>query len=270
MQSAPYLSPIVSFSNREETDLSEFDNSISSLGAFVPKEYEEDRRRNLSIASRDRLPSVGAFPESADFSSGLTSDPVTSALLCSPQTYAAETIARTPNFNSSLGRAAKFETASPLIKEILVVLFGSRENFIVATGNPLEPFLFEFDKNLENEESVRAIGSAVGIFIELNPELHAYEIFIDKLMACILELEVNRINDAKYSNRPKMEDILYMTRKEFARYVKEEGWEESENLYQDRLNFFRYLSQTEREKAEETSVIQVDTRPDLKTFSSGF
>jgi hypothetical protein len=160
----------------------------------------------------------------------------------------------TPDYDFSMRRLAKFKSASPLIKELLLVLYGTEDNFISATGHALEPFIFALDENLDSDSTVRAIGSAMGLFVDIDPNFFAYELLLDKLISCINVLETKRINDVKYADRPKIKDIIAMTRKEF------KPWAEKynipfERLYQDRLNFFRFISLTDEERYEEENYL---------------
>lgn len=198
------------------------------LNTFLPERLKEILEKN--------------FPSSA-----LTRD---NPLLLSPDTFSAST----PNFLFSLGRLAKYESASPLIKEILLLLYGTPENFISATGHPLEPYLFALDVNLDSDSTVRAIGSAMGLYVDVDPNYFAFELLLDKLVSCIDVLETKRINDVKYSGRPKIGDIISMQREEFRKWVEREGHllpkreTPFENLYQDRLNFFRYTTMSDEER----------------------
>lgn len=215
-----------------------------ALNTFVPGEYGPSPP--LLKEGKRTLSKIGQYPPEA-LTSDFASDKVANSILKKPSVFST----RTPNFNLSLGRIAEFESASPLVKEILVVLYGTRDNFVAATGHPLEPYIFAFDSNLDSGETVRAIGSAIGIYVDTDPNFFAYELFLDKLISCIAQLEVKRIDDVKYVSRPKIGTIINMSRKEFSRYLEEDGIPFSENLYQDRMNYFRFMSQTEEEKFEE-------------------
>lgn len=228
-------------------------DDVVELPAFTP--YENYVGKNLRPLSRTVLPSRGAYPRSAlEYTFGL--DTAGEALLQGKEEEIFTSY--TPNLNFSLGRIAKFETASPLVKDVLLLLYGSRESFVGATGHPLEPYIFEFDRNMDSDSTVRAIGSAIGLFIDLDPNFQAYELFIDKLVSCILQLEPKRINDAKYTGRPRLGDIVNMDRDKFRQEVEKYSWEYSENLYQDRMNFYRFLSLSDEEREQEILSYQED------------
>lgn len=240
---ASYLDPRNTGPNSEPT---------VELNSFVPGE-----------SSGGKVP----FPRAA-LTKDFASDKVATSILREPRVFSA----RTPNFNFSLGRVALFETASPLVKNILLLIYGSMDNFVSATGHPLEPYIFAFDENLDSEPTVRAIGSAVGIYVDDDPNFYAYELFLDKLVSCIVRLEPTRINDAKYADRPKIGDVIGMSRDDFRKEAARHGWGFTENLYQDRLNFFRYLSLTDEEKFSEDegipSVYDTSRRPGSEPQSS--
>jgi hypothetical protein len=229
------------------------DDDVVELSAFSP--YENYVGRNLRPLSRTVLPSRGAYPRSA-LEYTFASDVAGEALLQGKEEEIFTSY--TPNLNFSLGRIAKFETASPLVKNVLLLLYGSRESFVGAEGHPLEAYIFEFDRNMDSDTTVRAIGSAIGLFIDVDPNFFAYELFLDKLISCILQLEPKRINDAKYAGRPRLGDIVNMDRDRFRQEVEKYSWEYSERLYQDRMNFYRFISQSEEEREQEVTEYQED------------
>ena len=233
------------------------EQEVVELSAFSP--YENYTGKNLPPLSRTVLPSKGAYPRSA-LNSKL--DTATQAFLRGKEEEIFTSY--TPNLNFSLGRIAKFETASPLVKDVLLLLYGTRENFVSATGHPLEDYIFEFDRNMDSDTTVRAIGSAIGLFIDVDPNFFAYELFIDKLVSCILQLEPKRINDAKYADRPRLGDIINMDRDKFRQEAEKYSWEYTENLYQDRMNFYRFLSQSEEEREQEVAEYQEDIQEEAQ------
>ncbi|SOB73915.1 hypothetical protein BQ9231_00032 [Cedratvirus lausannensis] len=217
--------------------------------------YENYIGRNLAPLSRTVLPSRGAYPYDAlEYTFGL--DTAGEALLQGKEEKIFTSY--TPNLNFSLDRIAKFETASPLVKDVLLLLYGSRESFVGAVGHPLEDYIFEFDRNLDSDTTVRAIGSAIGLFIDVDPNFFAYELFLDKLISCILQLEPKRINDVKYTGRPRLGDIINMDRNKFRQEAEKYSWEYSERLYQDRMNFYRFISLTQEEQEQEVAEYQED------------
>nr|WIL04418.1 hypothetical protein Clen_488 [Cedratvirus lena] len=232
---------------------------VIELAAFSP--YENYVGKNLRPLSRTVLPSRGAYPQPAlEYTFG--EDTAGEAFLQGKEEEIFTSY--TPNLNFSLGRIAKFETASPLVKDVLLLLYGSRESFVGATGHPLEAYIFEFDRNMDSDTTVRAIGSAIGLFIDVDPNFFAYELFIDKLVSCILQLEPKRINDVKYAGRPRLGDIINMDRKKFRQEAEKYSWEYTENLYQDRMNFYRFLSQSDEEREREVQEYQQDMQEEAQ------
>lgn len=231
-----------------------------SLNTFVPNENGPITAIS-SFEAGKTFTEVGEYPIDA-YTTDFSSDAVANSIYKKSSTLSA----RTPNFLFSSGRLAIFNSLSPLVKNIFIILYGSKENFVSATGHPLEEPLITFDRNLDSSTAVRAIGSAIGIYVDVDANFFAWELFMDKIISCIVQLEIKRINDVKYANRPKMQDIIRMTRKEFKRYREKDDTDYAEmfrqrtrldkeafeeNLYQDRMNYFRFMSLTDEEKYEE-------------------
>lgn len=178
----------------------------------------------------------------------ISSDPITNSLVGNPSYFQEP---RTPALRRDFARWAKFESSSPVVKNMLLLLYGSREAYVQNNGHPLEDFFEAFDQSIGDDETTRAVAAAVGFFVEYKPEFTAWELLVDKVVSYIEVMEKKRENDPQYPGRPNTQEIIQMTRKTFDKYAIEKNYESSLTLYQDRLNFFRYWSMTAEERQKE-------------------
>lgn len=157
----------------------------------------------------------------------------------------------TANFNATLYRLSLFESASPLAQDLLLRIYDNRDNFVNLGPHPLDEYILSFDKNMESSSTVRAIGSAIGIYVDSDPAFFSYELFLDKLITCIQDLNIKYNKDFI----PGIRYVIRMDRKTFANEVENKGFTYSENLYQDRLNFYRYISLDDEQRFAEQEEI---------------
>jgi len=97
--------------------------------------------------------------------------------------------------------------------------------------NPIEPYIIEFDKNIENGEVIKAIGDRIGIYVYDSIDLMEYEIFLDKLVEYILTF-----NNKNIESYPTFEEIINMSYENFKNKMKEFNY--NSDFYKDRLMVF--------------------------------
>jgi hypothetical protein len=83
-------------------------------------------------------------------------------------------------------RLGKYKSLSPVGKSLLQLIYPNLKEYLINYENPLEPYIFAFDESLDDEGTVRALGSRLGIYIPIDNNYLAYEIFIDKIVEVIL------------------------------------------------------------------------------------
>lgn len=174
----------------------------------------------------------------------------------------------TPELDNIFKRWAQFESASPLIQDILLQLYPNKFTLVStapATVHPLEIYIYALDQVIEDGQMVRALGSAIGIYIEVSVFEEAYEIFIDKLIAHIdfLKSGAEVRNESHFAESegldvrsfsfpkalPTTAKLMFYTRPEFFDLLKKfdmlpKDNEFAELLYQDRLAVLREIYQT--------------------------
>ena len=156
-----------------------------------------------------------------------------------------------PDYSVILSRVALYDGVSPVVQNILSLLYGSRDAFVLATPHPLEPFLLAFETSMDNESTLRALASNMGIYIPISREFEASEIFIDKIVEHIQFLNAYPAGESSpgikqfsYSSTyqlPTTIQMINMDRNQFKRLIEQFSIPFSEQVYQDRLALLREL-----------------------------
>lgn len=140
-----------------------------------------------------------------------------------------------------ISRVGIYEGLSPIGKNLMDRIYGDRKGFVLEqTEHPLEQYIISFDRYMDDEEIVRALGSRIGIYIPLDREYTADEIYIDKMIEYIENMEDWAPDEQQYEGFPTTQEIINMDYKQFEGIMKQyeigeyEGFER-EILYQDRL-----------------------------------
>lgn len=163
----------------------------------------------------------------------------------------------TPNFKLLLNRWTVYANLSVVGRGLLDQVYGSFQGFLKATRvNVLEPYIIQFDQNLESQDTVRVIGSRIGLYIYEDNYYEPYEVFVDKLTTIIQEYSLKATPEL-----PSISQIIDMDKEAFFDYanrysitpesmgitcdtsVDDDCTQESlyESLYQDRLTVFNTI-----------------------------
>lgn len=107
--------------------------------------------------------------------------------------------------STKMDRAQRYKDAGYKAQGLLDRLYGSYENYLsVRDIHPFEPYIFDFDVQLDDEPVVRAIGIRLGIYIEVS-DIRADELFYQQLMDIIDNLPARF--PADYPTLQQMIDI---------------------------------------------------------------
>lgn len=132
----------------------------------------------------------------------------------------------------SLSRVEIFSQLGPICKQLLLLIYGNYENFIKSLPHPLEEVIIMLDKHWENERTVRAIASRIGIYVGLDLFFNAAELFVDKLVDVI-----------QYVPEEDLEKIMNMREKDFQEWRSKYG---IQDFFQDRLyNYAKWFMSNE-------------------------
>jgi len=167
------------------------------------------------------------------------------------QEYAVKNGYVTPALQQVFDRWGIYNSLSPLSRNLMNLLYTDLVGFILRFGHPLESYIISFDRSMDDEGLVRALGARIGIYIPLDTDNSAITIFIDKLVDYIQSVEKSPFNptsaaeDKSYPlgqfNFPSTRDIINMSRSDFDQFMLSRSLQTSELLYQDRLTIFRDL-----------------------------
>lgn len=164
-----------------------------------------------------------------------------------------ETILEAKNFayetndKTIMDRYRRFLSLSNIGKNLIILLYKKDlKAYLQSFSHPLEDYIVQFDRMLDDEDTVIAIASRIGILISDNSEFSAREIFIDRIVSYITNVEHNtrKVTVDKF---PSTADIIQMSKDEFKNYAKIYGFEYNYLNYLDRMNFFAeiYISNLE-------------------------
>lgn len=165
----------------------------------------------------------------------------------------------TPVLTSIFARWAKFESASPLIQDLLLQLYPDKFTMVTTpeeTVHPLETYIFALDEVMGDAQMVRAVGSAIGINIPATfGYVQPYEIFIDKMVEHLdflnsgLETRKDNVGlDIKSLSFPvpipTTAEMMFYTRSKFKELLEKLKFfptdlDLAELMYQDRLTVLR-------------------------------
>ena len=167
----------------------------------------------------------------------------------------------TPALGSIFARWAKFESASPLIQDLLLQLYPDKFTMVTTdeeTVHPLETYIFALDEVMGDGEMVHAVGSAIGINIPATfSYTEPYEIFIDKLVEHLdflrstpelkqdqVGLDVKSLSYGGVVGIPTTAEMMFYTRSRFKELLQKlnffpDDLDLAEQMYQDRLAVLR-------------------------------
>ena len=154
------------------------------------------------------------------------------------------------NIERIMERINKYNELSQIGKNLMMLIYGDMENYMKDYGNELEKYIIAFDKNMEDDSVVCAIGSRIGIYIPINEMFSAAEYFIDKIVEYIKVMGYNfpEKDEYQYKNKkiiPSTDEIINMDRNIFDENMKEYGLKGTEELYQDRLMVYKEIFETD-------------------------
>lgn len=166
----------------------------------------------------------------------------------------------TADWNRPFQRLGQYISLSPISQNLMNLIYGNVIEFVKrpeGTGSPLEDYIISYDTYMDNESLVRAIGSRVGIYLPLDGEYWARELFVDKIVSVIQNINLYAPDDqtsplgtgngVSYT----LKDLIDINRPEFKQWLIKQGMDESvltknvfEQLYQDRLLTYVYVKQS--------------------------
>ena len=139
------------------------------------------------------------------------------------------TLYKTKYNDKSERRWRDFKKLCPLMKDLIVTLYSSLENYLNSIEtHPLEEYIRSVDENLPNDHIVRTISTRMGICLE--PRNDSYEQFVDDIVEVIL----NSNFDVKTYRK-----IIDMDRSEFTKLTDRM---DEDIHYDDRLYGLMYAS----------------------------
>lgn len=165
--------------------------------------------------------------------------------------YATQANKVTPFLSSLFQRWQEYESLSPLSKNLMNLLYGNVIEYVKrppGTGHPLEYHIITFEQIMDDEALIRALGYRIGLYIPIDRDYSALEIFIDKLVEFIENYEKYAPDEAKYPGIPSTSEIINMNRPQFDKFLSDNGIkisnDEKERMFQDRLLTFMTFLQT--------------------------
>ena len=163
----------------------------------------------------------------------------------------------TPKLTEIFKRWSVFESASPLIQNILLRMYPDKLTFVTthpSTVHPIETYVLALDECMEDGQVVRALGSAIGIYIPLGLFEEAYEYYINDIVEHIdfLNSGVERnagVDIQSFSfptPLPTSAQMMFWRRPEFFELLRRldkmpKDPLEAEIKYQDRLRVLREI-----------------------------
>lgn len=163
-----------------------------------------------------------------------------------------------PELRSIFQRWADYESSSPIIKDLLSLIYPDKYSYVVTptpSAHPIEKYIFAFDEVMDDPQMIRALGTSIGINVYLDPNREAYEIFLDKLIAHLDFLLTQKrdynigLDIVKYSSIKKLPttaEMMFYTRPQFFKLMKDYSIsldsETMEYYYYDRLKILRKLT----------------------------
>ena len=153
-----------------------------------------------------------------------------------------------PFFGNVFNRWQQYQSLSPISQDLINLIYGDEIEFIrrpAGTGSPFDEYIEAFDRIMEDDSLVRALGFRIGIYVPVDSEYTARELFLDKLVEYINGMEKFGPDEAeRHSGFPTTSQILDMTREKFKQLMDKYNITYSEQLYQDRLITFMQIYHT--------------------------
>lgn len=234
----------------------------------IPARYNDPTQMNTpDILSEERIESRRVVPQSNQETPKMVSSPRSSITeLIGKQGYGinggdisniiaqiypqieAVVNSNTQGGNSSViwanafNRLSTYLHLSPISQNMMNLIYGNVIEYIkrpAGTGSPLEEYIISFDEVMIDEGLVRAVGARMGIFIPITPDYWAREIFIDRMVEVIENLNLFEPDTTKmpYGHRISftLQEVIDMDRPQFKEWMEKIGSEFTEIGYQDRL-----------------------------------
>ncbi len=153
----------------------------------------------------------------------------------------------TPEIGRVSKRWANYVSLSDIGKELMLLIYPDLKAYLSGPSNILEEYIMTFDQVVGDNQMVRLVGQRMGIYIPIDRDFTADDIFIDKLLD-ILDLLRGVLRDETEfipgTKLPSIPRIIDMDRTEFDRMVTGFGMDTSEQLFQDRLYLLADLFRT--------------------------
>jgi hypothetical protein len=100
---------------------------------------------------------------------------------------------------------------------------------VIGDGTDLDIYIKTFYDNLESDTTVRCIGYRIGLYVDVDYQRPAYELFVDSLLN-YLDLY------PRHKNYISVNDIINMSYEDFVKYMNKLGITDNlEYRYQNRL-----------------------------------
>lgn len=145
-----------------------------------------------------------------------------------------------------------FASLSPLGRNLMMLVYRNIDNFLRGFNNPFEEHIVAFDRFMDDESAIRALGFRMGINIPVGGfqgEVDARGYFIDRLVEYITNMEELSPQESVFPDwelgkvgqwemvkgLPTTREMMDMSFGEFKEFCKKHGVEPSELNYGDRL-----------------------------------
>ena len=152
-----------------------------------------------------------------------------------------------PDYSAKYQKLSQYQSLGILAQNLIHLLYPNFNDYIQGFTNPLEEYIVAFDKNLNDDGVITALGSRIGIFISIDQEYRPYEIFVDKIIEYItiinkLSPDNPTIQLLGYYPMPSTEQIINMTiqtfKNKYLQYIMGYKDYDVDQLYQNRLMIF--------------------------------
>ena len=146
------------------------------------------------------------------------------------------------NYDPYLARYNLYQRLGFPAQSLLLDLYGSFEDYLKSIPQTLEEHIINYNDYMDDEETLRAMGANIGIFIEVSEEF-AQDIYKEKLQEVIDNLKYTGIP----IGIPSLADIISYNEGKFLRFlfsyvIKEELIDKDETYYyQNRLFYYFWL-----------------------------
>ena len=142
---------------------------------------------------------------------------------------------------NSSNREKQYSLLSDIGKDLLNEIYQDKDHFIKmqyvdsspagltvrSDIHPLEPYIINYDDNMDNEGIIRCIGDRIGFNIDYDP-VEAYPMAVQFYDRCSYTI--------RHNTSDNIENVINMTPDDFKVELSTRGFKYLDSLYLDRLN----------------------------------